>query len=91
MPIKKSAKKYMKSSSKRRAQNDRVKKTMRELVKKVRDEVKTQDWNKAQESLPAAIRAIDKASQKKVIKKNTAARKKSRLIASLKNSRKSNK
>ena len=81
----------MRSSSKRHAQNERVKKTMKELVKKVRDEVKTQDWNKAQGSLPAAIRAIDKASQKKVIKKNTAARKKSRLIAALKNSRKGNK
>ncbi|MBP7060534.1 MAG: 30S ribosomal protein S20, partial [Candidatus Moranbacteria bacterium] len=40
--------------------------------------------DEAQEQLKKAIKALDKAAQKKVIKKNTAARKKSRLNALVK-------
>ena len=91
MPIKKSAKKYVKVSAKKQAGNVHVKKMMRELIKKVRDEIKNEDWKKAKESLLAAVKAIDRASQKKVIKKNTAARKKSRLVKAVKNLGKGNK
>jgi small subunit ribosomal protein S20 len=39
------------------------------------------DTKKAEELLPTAYKAIDKAEKRGVIKKNTAARKKSRLSA----------
>jgi small subunit ribosomal protein S20 len=39
------------------------------------------DSKKAEELLPTAYKAIDKAEKRGVIKKNTAARKKSRLSA----------
>lgn len=84
MPIKKSAKKYMKSSRKRNEHNVLIKKQMRQLVKKVRDYLKSNDLKKATESVREAVRSIDRAAGKKIIKKNTASRKKSRLASALK-------
>lgn len=51
---------------------------MKEIIKKVDKASKT---NKAEATkmLPSAFKAIDKAAQKGVIKKNNAARKKARL------------
>ena len=53
-------------------------------MKKTKESVAAGKIKEAQESLKAAIKAIDKATQKKVLKKNTAARKKSRLNAMVK-------
>jgi small subunit ribosomal protein S20 len=50
-------------------------------MKKTRESVKADDIKAAQEFLKKAQKALDKAVQKKIIKKNTAARKKSRLNA----------
>ena len=72
MPITKSAKKTHKQSLVRRARNLRRKRAMREAVKNV-----------TAETLPAAYKAIDKAAQRGVIKKNTAARKKSRAARAI--------
>ena len=51
---------------------------MKEIIKKIEKMVKT---NKAEagQMLSSAFKAIDKAAQKGTIKKNTAARRKSRL------------
>jgi small subunit ribosomal protein S20 len=80
MPIKNSAKKYMRASGKRKAQNQKTKKDFRGAVKKTLELVSATKLDDAKAALKAAVKAIDKAAQKKVIKKNTAARKKSRLM-----------
>ena len=84
MPNKKSAKKYMRVTEKKTAKNKIIKGVFRSAVKKTKEAVATGKIKEAQESLKVAIKAIDKAAQKKVLKKNTAARKKSRLNAMVK-------
>ena len=78
MPITKSAKKAVRGSLRKKAFNDARKKVMKEIIKKVEKIAKT-DKKEALKMLPGAFKAIDKAAQKGVIKKNNAARKKSRL------------
>jgi len=51
---------------------------MKEIIKKIEKIAKT-DKAKAVKMLSSAFQVIDKAAQKGVIKKNNAARKKSRL------------
>jgi len=79
VPIKQAAKKYMRASEKRRTQNIKQKKNFREAVKKVHELAKAGNQAEAKISFVAAQKAIDKAAKIGVIKKNTAARKKSRL------------
>jgi len=79
MPIKKSAKKYMRVTEKKTLHNKEVKGVFRNAIKKTRDAVASGKLEDAQKWLKVATKALDKAAQKDVIKKNTAARKKSRL------------
>lgn len=79
MPIKKSAKKYMRVAKKKTDRNKKTKGVFRSAVKKTREAVTAGNAEEARKWLGIAVKAIDKAEQKKVIKKNTAARKKSRL------------
>jgi small subunit ribosomal protein S20 len=62
----------------KKAFNDQRKKAMKEIIKKIEKTVKT-DKAGAVKMLSSAFQAIDKSAQKGVIKKNNAARKKSRL------------
>jgi small subunit ribosomal protein S20 len=78
MPITESAKKAIRGSLRKKAFNDARKKVMKEIIKKIEKVVKT-DKKEAAKLLSSAFQAIDKAAQKGVIKKNNAARKKSRL------------
>ena len=78
MPITKSAKKAIRVSSRKKAVNDRRKRSMKEIIKKVEKLSKT-DKVEAGKVLSVACATIDKAAKKGVIKKNNAARKKSRL------------
>lgn len=73
MPNIKSAKKRVKVGKRQADENINLRSGMRTAIKKV---VKTTD----KESLSDAIKKIDKAASKGIIKKNTAARKKSRLM-----------
>jgi small subunit ribosomal protein S20 len=82
MPITRSAKKAVKTSATKKAFNDRRRRTMREAVKSVRSAMKDNSAE-AQAKLSDAYKAIDKAAKRGVIKKNTAARKKSRLAAAI--------
>jgi small subunit ribosomal protein S20 len=79
MPIKKSAKKYMRVTSRKTEKNKKIKGLFRAAIKKTREAVVKNDLETAKEELKKAIKALDKAAEKKVIHKNTAARKKSRL------------
>ena len=78
MPITKSAKKAIRGSLRKKAVNDRRKRVMKEEIKKIEKIIKT-DKKAAEKILSKAFQAIDKAAKKGVIKKNNAARKKSRL------------
>ena len=78
MPITKSAKKAIRGSLRKKAFNDQRKRVMKEIIKKIEKVAKT-DKAEAAKMLSGAFKAIDKAAQKGVIKKNNAARKKSRL------------
>lgn len=84
MPIKKSAKKYLRASKKRAAQNVKIKKTFREAMKKVRELAKADNIEEAKKMMPAVQKALDKAAKVGVINKGAAARKKSRLVKMLK-------
>ncbi len=78
MPITQSAKKAIRGSLRKKAFNDQRKRVMKEVIKKIEKLSKT-DKSQASGMLSSAFQAIDKAAQKGVIKKNNAARKKSRL------------
>jgi small subunit ribosomal protein S20 len=66
--------------TKTRTVRNRVRKTrVRHQMRELRKALKAQDATKAAAVLPETIRLIDRAAQKGVLKKNTAARYKSRL------------
>ncbi|OGI15417.1 MAG: 30S ribosomal protein S20 [Candidatus Moranbacteria bacterium RBG_19FT_COMBO_42_6] len=79
MPIKKSAKKYMRITVSKTAKNIKIKGLFRSAIKKTRESVAKGSTEDAKTWLKKTIQALDKAAQKNVISKNTAARKKSRL------------
>lgn len=79
MPIKKAAKKYMRVTATNTERNKIVKGVVKSAIKKTREAVTAGKIDEAKDWLSKASKSLDKAAQKKVIKKNTAARKKSRL------------
>lgn len=83
MPQLKNAEKALRQSVKRRARNAAVMANIDFLTKSTKRLAADKD-SKVSESLKAAIKAIDKATQKGKLKINTAARQKSRLIAAVK-------
>jgi small subunit ribosomal protein S20 len=87
MPILKQAKKAMRNSARKRVFNLRRTRTMKDSIKEIRDAVAAGKGKDAQAKLSAAYKAIDKALKRGVIKKNTAARKKSRLARLIKKSK----
>ena len=74
----------MRVTAKKTLRNKSIKGVFRGAIKKTREEISAGKILEAQDMLKKAIKALDKAAQKKVIKKNTAARKKSRLNAAVK-------
>lgn len=78
MPNLKSAKKELRKSKKRQIYNKEIKDNVKSLIKKSHQTIEAGD-HKAQELVKQTFKALDKAAQKGVIKKNTRDRKKSRL------------
>ncbi|MCD5382428.1 MAG: 30S ribosomal protein S20 [Candidatus Pacebacteria bacterium] len=83
MPITKGAKKAHRASLQKRVFNMRRRRTMNEVVKKVRTLINAGDVKEAEALMPEAHKAIDKAAKRGIIKDNTASRKKSRLAAAV--------
>lgn len=81
MPNHKSAKKRVRQTEKRNLVNRSRRSSLRTQVKKLRAAVAGTDQNGSQELLNPTISAIDKAVNKGVLHKNTAARYKSRLTS----------
>jgi len=79
MALTSSARKAIRVARRKKVFNDRRTKAMKDSVKEVRRLVLAKNYDEAKKLLPAAYQAIDKAMKRGVIKKNAAARTKSRL------------
>jgi len=89
MPQKTAAKKALRSSKKRQYRNIEIKNKLKEVIKKAKAALEdAKDGKKIEKLLKEAIRTIDRAARKRIIKKNTAARKKSRLYKKLRATKK---
>jgi len=84
MPIKKNAIKYMRVTAHKTEKNKIVKGVVKSAIKKTREAVASGKFDDAQKFYKEAQKALDKAAEKNIIKKNTAANKKSRLNAFVK-------
>lgn len=82
MPNKKSAVKELRKSAKRALRNFKVKRAIKDIVKDSKKMIEAKEKS-ATETVKKAIKLLDKAAAKKIIKKNSAARKKSRLVKKL--------
>lgn len=83
MPIKESAKKELRKAKKRRVLNLQRQRTMKDSLKNIKKLILAGKKDEAKKLISAAYQAIDKAAKRGVIKKNAAARKKSRLMKAL--------
>ena len=79
MPNIKSAKKRVLTNAKKRDNNVLTRSSMKTAIKKSEKAIKTNDKKVAEDNLKVALKRIDKAQAKGLIKANTAARQKSRL------------
>jgi small subunit ribosomal protein S20 len=84
MPNTKSAKKYMRKTATNTSRNNTSKRAFRNAIKKVLQLVKEDKIDAAKKEFIVAQKALDKAVKRGVIKKNTAARSKSRIAKRLK-------
>lgn len=84
----KSAQKALRSSEKKNVINSARKSRIRSFIRKVDDAVKAGDEKKARDAFKALEPELMRGVTKKVLKLNTAARKLSRLSASIKNIKK---
>jgi small subunit ribosomal protein S20 len=84
MAITRNAKKAHRASLTKRVFNVRRKAILHDAVKTFRTTVTKGTAQEAEAVLPTVFKAIDKAAKRGIIKKNTADRKKSRLVASMK-------
>ena len=88
MAITSSAKKAHRASLKKRVFNVRRARKMSDATKAVRKEITAGKAKEAEKLLAEAYSAIDKAAKRGIIKKNTAARKKSRLVKAMRRAEK---
>jgi len=75
----KNAKKRILVNKKKEVRNNNYEASIKTAIKKTERAIARKDKDLANENLAVAIKRIDKAAGAKVIAKNTAARKKSRL------------
>ncbi len=79
MPNTATAKKRLRQNIVRRARNRAVKSTVRTQVKKVLKSIDAGESEAAEQEYRAAAKGLDRASARRIIHPNTAARQKSRL------------
>ena len=84
MPNTPSAKKRLRQNVNRRAKNRSTKTAIRTLTRKVRESIAAKDVAKSEETFGTLVSKLDRASGKKVIHANAAARTKSRLTKAIK-------
>ncbi|MBS0267120.1 MAG: 30S ribosomal protein S20 [Planctomycetes bacterium] len=81
MPNNRNAAKAMRQANKRRLRNRAARTSLRTVIKKVQDAVKSSDTGAIDDALKTASKKLDQAAAKKFIHRNKAARLKSRLSA----------
>ena len=79
MPIKDSAKKYVKITAKKTEENRKTRGAYRSAIKNLEVAIQKNDKKDIDKFFTLSQKMLDKAVQKKVLKKNTASRTKSRL------------
>jgi len=84
MPQRKTAKKDLRQNKKRRQRNLEVKQSVKEAIKKLKKAVDSKDASTREKALTEVYKILDKAASKKIIHRNKASRKKSRLAKLLK-------
>ena len=80
MPHHKSAAKRLRQSEKSRVRNKDIRSNMKTAIKKVAGACETGDADAASTAARAAVSTIDRACRRGIIKKNSAARKKSSVM-----------
>ena len=88
MPNTKSSSKDLRQKKKRTQRNSRTKNNLKTLFKKIDKALNGSDQNKVLELTKKFQSLVDKAVKTKIIKKNSAARKKSRLFQALRKNEK---
>jgi len=83
MPITKSAKKSIRKDKKKTKINIQRKNKIKDLVKEVKSLVAQNKKDEAKKLLPQIYKALDKTAKNKVIKKNNASRRKSRITKAI--------
>lgn len=78
MPHKKAASKWLRKTKKRTVANQKVKDGIEYLARQLKKALDAKDKAKAIELVKQLAKAVDKASEKNILKKNKAARIKSR-------------
>jgi len=88
VPITSAAKKALRQTERKTVFNLRRKRAMKGQIKEISKLLKENKQEEAFKLVPKAYKAIDKAAKRGVIKKNTASRKKSRLVKAIQNTTK---
>lgn len=84
MAITSSAKKALRAGEKKRVYNLRTKAAIDNPLKQFRKFISEKKAKEAKALIPSIYKALDKAAKRKFIKKNTASRYKSRIMAAAK-------
>ena len=79
-----SAKKRSRQANSRNSLKSSQRSSVRTMVKNVEEAIKESDASKARDLFVSTQKVLDKLANKKVLPKNAVARKKSRLIKSIK-------
>jgi small subunit ribosomal protein S20 len=79
MAITKSSKKALRQNLRRMVRNLQKKQKIKNLLKEVKILISQKKIEEAKKLLPLVYKSLDKAAKTKLIKKNTASRKKSRI------------
>ena len=77
------AKRTARSSERKRITNRRIRSATRTVVGKAVDALRSGEAEKAEPAVKQAVSSLDRATSKGIMHRNTAARKKSRLMAKL--------
>jgi len=80
MPVTKTTKRRPRQIERRRVVNSKRILEMRKLIKEANTLLSNKNIEEVEKMLPRIYKAIDKAAKRGVIKKNTASRKKSRMM-----------
>ena len=83
MPITNSVKKSLRQSEVKRRRNKQRRTILRKTEKKFLSLIRDKKFAEAKKMLPEVYKVVDKSAKTRIIKKNTAARVKSRLVKQL--------